>query len=116
VEWEFHFEGVPVSGTATTLFDPESSSLFCATCTPCKATLKLDFDAGGTGTTACYSPSGGLGWWGYPGGTRDTELSTNCDGAPQLVLVQLHGGSEECGAGGAALSASAALHCHCIGG
>ncbi len=115
VEWEFNFEGTPTPGTAAILFDPEYSVLFCATCTPCRATLKLEFGSGETGATACYSTSGGLGWWGYPEGSRDTDLTTNCDGDPQLILVQLHIWAAACGGGGAALGASATLNCNCLG-
>lgn len=114
VTWVFNFIGTPEAGTATKQQNLETGLWYCPTCTPCKATLKLKFQANGTGATACYSPSGGAAWWGYPEGVREVEMSTNCDAPSQVIKVKLYAGSAACGSSGEALEGTATLDCNCI--
>lgn len=114
VDWTFNFEGEPEDGTAliTILIDP--FTVTCPTCTPCKAELTLDFQANETEATACYSPSGGAGWWDYPEGERAVDMNTNCDAASQVIKVELRASGGTCGSGGADLTGTATLDCYCL--
>lgn len=114
VDWQFNFDGTPEDGTAIITILIEPLTVTCPTCTPCKAELSLDFQDNGTGATACYSPSGGSGWWGYPGGERAVDMSTNCDEDSQVIMVELRTDGGVCGSPGADLVATAKLDCYCL--
>lgn len=113
---DVHFQSAE-SGTGVILYYPETGPV-CPGCTPCTGVIFIDFDAGGTSGTVCYTPDGGGVYATVPEGERTTTTQTSCDGDPQLINVHFYANGVDCSIIGGGPSAShtteVRLYCLCL--